>query len=168
MKPIIKNILAGFAGSLVSIALFIGVIWCIDKIQEHQEEKANLPLNEKVLAYLDKHDILYEEVDTFAYKFTYNDDIYFYRYDPEDPEYMFIMSSWAIENTNYHALLETANELQWKKKFIKIKVENDCVVYSIEQLVDVQAEIDEAFTRWLKVLTSTAIELSIRADLENK
>ena len=167
MKPIIKNILAGFAGSLVSIELFIGVLWCIDKFQELQEEKANLPLNEKVLAYLNKHDILYEEVDTFAYKFTYNDDIYIYRYDPEDPEYMFIMSSWAIENTNYHALLETANELQWKKKFIKIKVENDCVVYSIEQLVDVQAEIDEALTRWLKVITSTAIELSIRADLEN-
>lgn len=164
MKPIIKNILAGFAGSLVSIALFIGVLLCIDKIQEHQEEKANLPLNEKVLAYLDKHDIPYEEVDTFAYIFTYNDDIYFYRYDPEDPEYMFIMSSWAIRN-NYHALLETANELQWKKKFIKIRVENDRVVFSIEQLVDVQAEIDEALTRWLKVLTSTAIELSIRADL---
>lgn len=168
MKPIIKNILAGFAGSLVSIALFIGVIWCIDKFQERQEEKDKLPLNEKVLAYLDKHDIPYEEVDTFAYKFTYNDDIYFYIYDPEDPEYMLIMSSWAIENTNYHALLETANELQWKKKFIKIKVENDRVVYSIEQLVGVQAEIDEALTRWLKVLNSTAIELAIRADLEHK
>lgn len=168
MKPIIKNILAGFAGSLVSIAVFIGVLWCIDKIQEHQEEKANLPLNEKVLAYLDKHDIPYEEVDTFTYVFTYNDDKYFYIYDPEDPEYMLIMSSWVIRNNNYHALLETANELQWKKKFIKIKVENDCVVYSIEQLVDVQAEIDEALTRWLKVLTSTAIEFSIRADLENK
>ena len=168
MKPIIKNILAGFAGSLVSIALFIGVIWCIDKFQEHQEEKANLPLNEKVLAYLDKHDIPYEEVDTFTYVFTYNDDKYFYRYDPEDPEYMLIISSWAIRNNNYHALLETANELQWKKKFIKIRVENDRVVFSIEQLVDVQAEIDEAFTRWLNVLTSTAIELSIRADLENK
>ena len=81
---------------------------------------------------------------------------------------MLIMSSWAIENTNYHALLETANELQWKKKFIKIKVENDRVVYSIEQLVGVQAEIDEALTRWLKVLNSTAIELAIRADLEHK
>ena len=165
MKPIIKNILAGFAGSLVSIALFIGVLLCIDKIQEHQEEKDKLPLNEKVLAYLDKHDIPYEEVDTFTYVFTYNDDIYVYRYDPEDPEYMFIMSSLAIENTNYHALLEIANELQWKKKFIKIKVENDCVVYSIEQLVDVQAEIDEALTLWLKVLNSTALEFAIRTDI---
>ena len=50
----------------------------------------------------------------------------------------------------------------------KIKVENDRVVYSIEQLVGVQAEIDEALTRWLKVLNSTAIELAIRADLEHK
>ena len=166
MKPIIKNILAGFAGSLVSIALFIGVLWCIDKIQEHQEEKANLPLNEKVLAYLDKHDIPYEEVDTFTYVFTYNDDKYFYIFDPEDPEYMLIMSSWAIRNNNYHALLETANELQCKKKFIKIKVENDCVVYSIEQLVDVQAEIDEALTRWLKVLNSTALEFAITMDIQ--
>ena len=166
MKPIIKNILAGFAGSLVSIAVFIGVLWCIDKIQEHQEEKANLPLNEKVLAYLDKHDIPYEEVDTFTYVFTYNDEKYFYIYDPEDPEYIMIMSSWAIRNNNYHALLETANELQWKKKFIKIRVENDRVVYSIEQLVDVQAEIDEALTRWLKVLNSTALEFAIRMGIQ--
>ena len=168
MKPIIKNILAGFAGSLVSIALFIGALWCIDKIQEHQEEKANLPLNEKVLAYLDKHDIPYEEVDTFTYVFTYNDDKYFYRYDPGDPEYMFIMSSWGIENNDYHSLLEIASELQWKKKFIKIRVENNRVVYSIEQLVDAQSEIDEAFTRWLKVLNSTALEFSIRTDLGYK
>jgi len=168
MKPIIKNILAGFAGSLVSIALFIGVLWCIDKFQEHQEEKAKLPLNEKVLAYLDKHNIPYEEVDTFTYVFTYNDDKYFYIYDPEDPEYMLIISSWSINNGNYHSLLEATNELQWKKKFIKIKVENDRVVYSIEQLVDVQAEIDEALTRWLKVLTSTAIEFSIRTNLGYK
>lgn len=167
MKPIIKNILAGFAGSLVSIALFIGVLWCIDKFQEHQEEKAKLPLNEKVLAYLDKHDIPYEEVDTFTYVFTYNDDKYFYIYDPEDPEYIMIMSSWAIRNNNnYHALLETANELQWKKKFIKIRVENDRVVYSIEQLVNAQAEIDEALTRWLKVLNSTALEFAIRMDIQ--
>ena len=168
MKPIIKNILAGFAGSLVSIALFIGVIWCIDKLQEHQEEKDKLPLNEKVLAYLDKHNIPYEEVDTFTYVFTYNDDKYFYLYDPEDPEYMLIISSWSINNDNYHSLLETANELQWKKKFIKIRVENDRVVFSIEQLVNAQTEIEEAFTRWLKVLTSTAIEFSIRADLGYK
>lgn len=167
MKPIIKNILAGFAGSLVSIAVFIGVLLCIDKIQEHQEEKDKLPLNEKVLAYLDKHNIPYEEVDTFTYVFTYNDDKYFYLYDPEDPEYMLIMSSWgAIENTNYHALLETANELQWKKKFIKIRVDDNRIVFTIEQLVNAQAEIDEALTRWLKVLNSTALEFAIRMDIQ--
>lgn len=168
MKPIIKNILAGFSGSLVSIALFIGALWCIDKIQKHQEEKANLPLNEKVLAYMDKHDIPYEEVDTFTYVFTYKDDKYFYVYDPKDPEYVLIMSSWAIEGKNYHSLLETANELQWQKKFIKIRVDNDCVVFSIEQVVNAHEEIDEAFTRWLKVLSSTAIEFSIRTDLGYK
>jgi len=166
MKPIIKNILAGFAGSLVSIALFIGVLWCIDKFQEHQEEKDKLSLNEKVLAYLDKYNIPYEEVDTFTYVFTYNNDKYFYIYDPEDPEYMLIMSSWAIENTNYHALLETANELQWKKKFIKIRVDDNRIVFSIEQLVNAQAEIEEALTRWLKVLNSTALEFAIRMDIQ--
>ena len=166
MKPIIKNILAGFAGSLVSIALFIGVIWCIDKLQEHQEEKDKLPLNEKVLAYLDKHNIPYEEVDTFTYVFTYNDDKYFYIYDPEDPEYMLIISSWSINNDNYLSLLEATNELQWKKKFIKIRADKDCIVFSIEQIVDAQAEIDEALTRWLKVLNSTALEFAIRMDIQ--
>ena len=166
MKPIIKNILAGFAGSLVSIALFIGVIWCIDKFQEHQEEKDKLPLNEKVLAYLDKHDIPYEEVDTFTYVFTYNDDKYFYIFDPEDPEYMLIISSWSINNDNYLSLLEATNELQWKKKFIKIRADKDRIVFSIEQFVDAQAEIDEALTRWLKVLNSTALEFAITMDIQ--
>lgn len=166
MKPIIKNILAGFAGSLVSIALFIGVLLCIDKIQEHQEEKDKLPLNEKVLAYLDKHDIPYEEVDTFTYVFTYNDDKYFYIYDPEDPEYMLIISSWSINNCNYLSLLEATNELQWEKKFIKIRADKDCMVFSIEQFVDAQAEIDEALTQWLKVLNSTALEFAIRMDIQ--
>ena len=76
------------------------------------------------------------------------------------------MSSWAIENTNYHALLETANELQWKKKFIKIRVDDNRIVYTIEQLVNAQAEIDEALTRWLKVLNSTALEFTIRMDIQ--
>ena len=168
MKPIVKNILAGFTGSLVSIALFIGALWFINQVQERQEEKALLPLNEKVLAFFDKHDITYEEVDTFAYKFTYNDDKYMYIYDPEDPEYMLIITSWEIENNDYHSLLKIADELQWKKKFVKIKVDSDGVRYSIEQLVDAHADIDEALTRWLKVLNSTALEFTIRADLDNK
>jgi hypothetical protein len=76
------------------------------------------------------------------------------------------MSSWAIENTNYHALLENANELQWKKKFIKIRVDDNRIVFTIEQLVNAQAEIDEALTRWLKVLNSTALEFAIRMDIQ--
>ena len=57
-------------------------------------------------------------------------------------------------------------ELQWKKKFIKIRADKDCIVFSIEQIVDAQAEIDEALTRWLKVLNSTALEFAIRMDIQ--
>ena len=79
---------------------------------------------------------------------------------------MLIISSWSINNGNYHSLLEATNELQWKKKFIKIRADKDRIVFSIEQFVDAQAEIDEALTRWLKVLNSTALEFAIRMDIQ--
>lgn len=154
MKPIVQNIFVCIASSLIALSLFVGVIWGFDEIEKWRETRN--PLNEKVLAYLAENNIPYEEKDSTKYVFTYDKIQYIFLFDSEDPAYFHVVSVWSMEMTNHNTLLEIANDLTQKMKFVKVTVsdEND-VVFSIEQIVDKDADIDESFSRWLNVLEST-------------
>lgn len=156
MKPIIQNILVCLASSLVALTIFVCIVLCIHKTNVRHESKT---LNEKVLTYFEKNDIPYKQKDSNKYIFTYNKMQHLFLINPEDPEYLHIVSVWSMDLTDHCTLLEIANDLAQKVKFIKIAVTDDNdVVFSIEQLIDKDADIDESLSRWLNVIGASVTD----------
>jgi hypothetical protein len=154
-----KEILACFLGSLIALTLFVGIAYGIDEIVDNHDTEKIKPLNERVLAYFDEKGIPYEEIDTMVYAFTYNETRYIYFYNPNDSVFLHITSPWETNNKDHNTLLEIANKLAWEWKFIKIYIDDENNIrFSIEQLVDSDVDIDEAFSRCLTVLEKTTGE----------
>ena len=129
MKISLQHLLISFGGSFIAVATFVGILLVVDKIWGDDEADEKRPLEEMVISYFDAHGVEYEKVDSCNYRFTYNDNIYFWKYYPEDSEFLQIIAFWEAPAKNQNELLALANQLNAEWKFIKIFVdeENDAI-----------------------------------------
>lgn len=96
------------------------------------------------------------------YKFTYQDNVYFWQYDKEDEEFLHIISFWILPEISHNELTEVVNRMHTDYKFIKVTIESDTsVILTLEQIVGADSDIDRIMTRGL-----SALELHARAIIE--
>lgn len=160
MKTIVENVLVSCVGSFLALSVFIGIMYVIDKIQgDDEQETIQQSLEEKMIDYFESHDIPYEDVENGEYKFTYQDNVYFWQYDKEDEEFLHIISFWILPEISHNELTEVVNRLHTDYKFIKVTIDSDTsVILTLEQIVGADSDIDRIMTRGL-----SALELHARA-----
>ena len=95
MKPFTQNLLISSICSIISVCVFVGLLWGIDTIEDRHDAEVNKPLTEKVLDYFDENGITYEQIDSLEYQFIHNDFCYTFLYDGS--EYMTVYSAWNTE-----------------------------------------------------------------------
>ena len=163
MKTIVVNVLVSCIGSFIALSVFIGIMYIIDKIQgDDEQETIQQSLEEKMIDYFESHDIPYEDVENGEYKFTYQDNVYFWQYDKEDEEFLHILSFWNLPEISHNELTEVVNRMHKDYKFIKVTIESDTsVILTLEQIVGADSDIDRIMTRGL-----SALELHARAIIE--
>lgn len=163
MKTIVVNVLVSCVGSFLALSVFIGIMYVIDKIQgDDEQETIQQSLEEKMIDYFESHDIPYEDVENGEYKFTYQDNVYFWQYDKEDEEFLHILSFWILPEISHNELTEVVNRMHKDYKFIKVTIESDTsVILTLEQIVGAGSDIDHIMTRGL-----SALELHARAIIE--
>ena len=163
MKTIVVNVLVSCIGSFIALSVFIGIMYVIDKIQgDDEQETIQQSLEEKMIDYFESHDIPYEDVENGEYKFTYQDNVYFWQYDKEDKEFLHIISFWILPEISHNELTEVVNRMHKDYKFIKVTIESDTsVILTLEQIVGADSDIDHIMTRGL-----SALELHARAIIE--
>ena len=163
MKTIVVNVLVSCVGSFLALSVFIGIMYVIDKIQgDDEQETIQQSLEEKMIDYFESHDIPYDDVENGEYKFTYQDNVYFWQYDKEDEEFLHIISFWILPEISHNELTEVVNRLHTDYKFIKVTIESDTsVILTLEQIVGADSDIDHIMTRGL-----SALELHARAIIE--
>lgn len=163
MKTIVVNVFVSCVGSFLALSVFIGIMYVIDKIQgDDEQETIPQSLEEKMIDYFESHDISYEDVENGEYKFTYQDNVYFWQYDKEDEEFLHIISFWILPEISHNELTEVVNRLHTDYKFIKVTIESDTsVILTLEQIVGADSDIDRIMTRGL-----SALELHARAITE--
>ena len=163
MKTIIVNVLVSCIGSFIAFSVFIGIMYVIDKIQgDDEQETIQQSLEEKMIDYFESHDIPYKDVENGEYKFTYQDNVYFWQYDKEDEEFLHILSFWILPEISHNELTEVVNRMHKDYKFIKVTIESDTsVILTLEQIVGADSDIDRIMTRGL-----SALELHARAIIE--
>lgn len=163
MKTIVVNVLVSCVGSFLALSVFIGIMYVIDKIQgDDEQETIQQSLEEKMIDYFESHDISYKDVENGEYKFTYQDNVYFWQYDKEDEEFLHILSFWILPEISHNELTEVVNRMHKDYKFIKVTIESDTsVILTLEQIVGADSDIDRIMTRGL-----SALELHARAIIE--
>ena len=163
MKTIVVNVLVSCVGSFLALSVFIGIMYVIDKIQgDDEQETIQQSLEEKMIDYFESHDIPYKDVENGEYKFTYQDNVYFWQYDKEDEEFLHILSFWILPEISHNELTEVVNRMHKDYKFIKVTIESDTsVILTLEQIVGADSDIDHIMTRGL-----SALELHARAITE--
>lgn len=163
MKTIVVNVLVSCVGSFLALSVFIGIMYVIDKIQgDDEQETIQQSLEEKMIDYFESHDIPYKDVENGEYKFTYQDNVYFWQYDKEDEEFLHILSFWNLPEISHNELTEVVNRMHKDYKFIKVTIEGDTsVILTLEQIVGADSDIDRIMTRGL-----SALELHARAIIE--
>lgn len=163
MKTIVVNVLVSCVGSFLALSVFIGIMYIIDKIQgDDEQETIQQSLEEKMIDYFESHDIPYKDVENGEYKFTYQDNVYFWQYDKEDEEFLHILSFWILPEISHNELTEVVNRMHKDYKFIKVTIESDSsVILTLEQIVGADSDIDRIMTRGL-----SALELHARAIIE--
>lgn len=163
MKTIVVNVLVSCVGSLIALSVFIGIMYVIDKIQgDDEQETIQQSLEEKMIDYFERYDIPYEDVENGEYKFTYQDNVYFWQYDKEDEEFLHILSFWILPEISHNELTEVVNRMHKDYKFIKVTIESDSsVILTLEQIVGADNDIDRIMTRGL-----SALELHARTIIE--
>lgn len=163
MKTIVVNVLVSCVGSFLALSVFIGIMYVIDKIQgDDEQETTQQSLEEKMIDYFESHDIPYKDVENGEYKFTYQDNVYFWQYDKEDEEFLHIISFWILPEISHNELTEVVNRMHTDYKFIKVTIESDTsVILTLEQIVGADSDIDRIMTRGL-----SALELHARAIIE--
>ena len=163
MKTIVVNVLVSCVGSFLALSVFIGIMYVIDKIQgDDEQETIQQSLEEKMIDYFESHDIPYKDVENGEYKFTYQDNVYFWQYDKEDEEFLHILSFWILPEISHNELTEVVNRMHKDYKFIKVTIESDTsVILTLEQIVGADSDIDRIMTRGL-----SALELHARAITE--
>ena len=163
MKTIVVNVLVSCVGSFLALSVFIGIMYIIDKIQgDDEQETIQQSLEEKMIDYFESHDIPYEDVENGEYKFTYQDNVYFWQYDKEDEEFLHLISFWILPEISHNELTEVVNRIHTDYKFIKVTIESDTsVILTLEQIVGADSDIDRIMTRGL-----SALELHARTIIE--
>lgn len=163
MKTIVVNVLVSCVGSFLALSVFIGIMYVIDKIQgDDEQETIQQSLEEKMIDYFESHDISYKDVENGEYKFTYQDNVYFWQYDKENEEFLHILSFWILPEISHNELTEVVNRMHKDYKFIKVTIESDTsVILTLEQIVGADSDIDRIMTRGL-----SALELHARAIIE--
>jgi len=163
MKTILTDLLISSLGSFVALSVFIGIMYIIDKIQgDDEQETIQQSLEEKMIDYFESQDIPYEDVENGEYKFTYQDNVYFWQYDKEDEEFLHIISFWILPEISHNELTEVVNRMHRDYKFIKVTIDHDAsVILTLEQIVGADSDIDHIMTRGL-----SALELHARAIIE--
>lgn len=160
MKALLLNLLICFIGSLLALGCFVGIVLLFDS----DDDETSAPLDKKVIAYFDAHDISYEVLADDLYSFSYNDHKYFWEYYPKDECFLRIISQWENDITDRTKLLELANQLEYERKCIKIILKDDnSMSFSIEYYVSRDCDIDSILTRSLELM-----ENSIQKTLEKK
>lgn len=161
MKTIVVNVLVSCVGSFLALSIFIGIMYVIDKIQgDDEQETIQQSLEEKMIDYFESHDIPYEDVENGGYKFTYQDNVYFWQYDKEDEEFLHILSFWKLPEISHNELTEVVNRIHTDYKFIKVTIESDAsVILTLEQIVGADCDIDRIMTRGLSALELHALAI---------
>lgn len=167
MKPFTQNLLVLSICSIISVCVFVGLLWGIDTIEDRHNAEANKPLNEKVLDYFDENGITYEQIDSLEYQFIHNDFCYTFLYDGS--EYMTVYSAWNTGVQDHIMLLSIANDIELDRQYIKVMVRNDNVVgFAIEQFADSNTDIDQLLPRILNILESCVVTFSERTSANEK
>lgn len=161
MKPFTQNLLVSSICSIISVCVFVGLLWGIDTIEDRRNAEANKPLNEKVLEYFEENGITYEQLDSLEYQFIHNDFCYTFLFDGS--EYMTVYSAWDTGVQEYNTLLSIANDIELDRQYIKVMVRNDNVVgFAIEQFADSDIDINHLLPRILNILESCVVTFSER------
>lgn len=167
MKPFTQNLLISSICSIISVCVFVGLLWGIDTIEDRHDAEVNKPLTEKVLDYFDENGITYEQIDSLEYQFIHNDFCYTFLYDGS--EYMTVYSAWNTGVQDHIMLLSIANDIELDKQYIKVMVRSDNVVgFAIEQFADSDTDIDQLFPRILNILESCVVTFSERTSANEK
>ena len=167
MKPFTQNLLVSSICSIISVCVFVGLLWGIDTIEDRHDAEVNKPLTEKVLDYFDENGITYEQIDSLEYQFKYNNFCYTFLYDGS--EYMTVYSAWDTGVQDHIMLLSIANDIELDRQYIKVMVRNDNVVgFAIEQFADSNTDIDQLLPRILNILESCVVTFSERTSANEK
>ena len=59
-----------------------------------------------MIDYFESHDISYKDVENGEYKFTDQDNVYFWQYEKEDEEFLHNISFWILPEISHNQLAE--------------------------------------------------------------
>ena len=143
--------------------LSIGRPWISDeRVRNAESEKEENNVRERAYAYFDEQDISYEEIDSIATRFTYEDENYIFLYAPdEDDEFVYIWTDIPFEeDLSKNELPEKMHKafcIQEYMKFIKVNMDMDRTRFrfAVEQYIDPNTDINALLHRMIKVLNGS-------------
>ena len=165
MKPITQNLIAGLAGTLIGAVLvfFLGRPWISDeRVRNAESEKEENNVRERVHAYFDEQDISYEEIDSIATRFAYEDENYIFLYAPDDDnEFVRIWTDISydpdISNEELYEKMYKILYIQEHTKFLKVRLDRGRCLFTmaVEQFIDPDTDISALLHRMIKVLNGS-------------
>ena len=155
MKPITQNLIAAFVSGLTVAVLvfFLGRPWISDeRVRNEEPQTEDYDVREKMLAYFDENDIPYDKSDTVdIYGIRYQDENYLIRISPEEEFIRIVGFGESVNGTDYHVLLETANDTEIEKGGANVLIVGKKeVIFTIVHMVDVHTDISELLPRLLR------------------
>lgn len=165
MKPITQNLIAAVAGGLAVAVLMlsIGRPWISDKRARNAEpEQEENNVRERAHACFDEQDISYEEIDSIATRFAYEDENYIFLYAPdEDDEFVRIWTDISydpdISNEELYEKMYKILYIQEHTKFLKVRLDRGRCLFTmaVEQYIDPDMDISALLHRMIKVLSGS-------------
>jgi hypothetical protein len=164
MKPITQNLIAGLAGTLIGAVLvfFLGRPWISDeRVRNAESGKEENNVRERVHAYFDEQDISYEDIDSVATLFTYEDENYILYAPDDDNEFMCIWTNIPFEEdlskSELPEKMHKAFYIQEHMKFLKVDIDMDRTRFrfAVEQYIDPNTDINPLLHRMIKVLSGS-------------
>lgn len=165
MKPITQNLVAAVAGGLAVAVLMlsIGRPWISDKrVRNAEPEQEENNVRERAHACFDEQDISYEEIDSIATRFAYEDENYIFLYAPdEDDEFVRIWTDISydpdLSNEELYEKMYKILYIQEHTKFLKVRLDRGRCLFTmaVEQYIDLDMDISALLRRMVKVLSGS-------------
>lgn len=164
MKPFTQSLIAGLAGALIATVLIFAFNrpWISDETGDDAESgKEENNVRERVHAYFDEQDIFYEDIDSVATLFTYEDENYILYAPDDDNEFMCIWTNIPFEEdlskSELPEKMHKALYIQEHMKFLKVDIDIDRTRFrfAVEQYIDSNTDINALLHRMIKVLSGS-------------